>query len=90
MPENDSLSHAPSSRAGKARTFYTFSEDTVPDGLDCVADYGTSVEDAEREIAKDRAETDEDPEYFDNLKLFKVTVEEIPRVHPAGGPKDAA
>ena len=67
------------------RIFYTFSEpgEEEPEGLNSIADYGATVKEAEAANAKDRREAKregDNPEYFDTLKLFRITIEEVPRI----------
>jgi hypothetical protein len=66
------------------REFYAMADprELEPMGFECVPDYGTTLEAALERNARDRKraeEDDEDPAYFDTLKLFRITIEEVPR-----------
>jgi hypothetical protein len=68
------------------KVFYTFgdSDEDEPYGLECVCIYGESIEEALAANAQDKIDDEKDggkdPAYWDTLKLFRVTVEEIPRL----------
>lgn len=71
-------------------TIYMFSDpDGEIDGLDCVATFD-SPEDFERwtKAAHEdgiKSGDDPDPEYWGSLRLWRVTMEEVPRPVPANG-----
>lgn len=72
------------------RSFYMYIEtdQTEPDGLDYMGEYGDTPDEAEISIAQCKAEDDdEDLNYWDKLKLVRVTitVEEVPRPVPPDG-----
>jgi hypothetical protein len=67
------------------QVFYTFgeSDSTEPPGVECICNYGETIEEAIAANAEDKLDDKNDGgndlAYWDTLKLFRITVEEIPR-----------